>query len=172
MKPNIDPGGRMRRRALMTVALSVAILASVLLLTKGGQASADLDYFAGAWNVSLRADPNVSFRWEVKKDIDGSWLSGTVERGGATITRDFWRQNGAALDRYAFTTNGAYVQISSLGWEGTRLIFRGTLSDRNGEVAVRETITKLDARKFTAIWERQEKDGNWTVFGDEICTKL
>lgn len=160
------------RRALIALAVSGAILASVLLLSKDGRAAADMDYFEGVWTVSVRNDPATSFRWELKKDLDASWLSGTVERGGAKITRDFWRQTGAAVDRYAFTTNGNYLQVRSSGWEGGRLVFRGTISDGSGESAVRETITRVDANKFTALWERQEKDGKWIVFGDEICTKL
>lgn len=162
---------RWLRLAIIAVTVSGAILASMLLLSKDGRASSDLDYFEGIWTVSLRNDPATSFRWELKKDLDGSWLSGTVDRGGAKITRDFWRQNGTAIDRYAFTTNGTFVQVRSSGWEGGRLIFRGTLTDGRVESAVRETITKVDERKFTAVWERKEKDGKWTVFGDEICTR-
>lgn len=160
----------MKRNLAIIAFVLIAIFAGVSLLSDSSAAS-DLDYFKGRWTVAMRNDPKTSFLWEVTADLDGSWLSGSVEINGTKITRDHWRQNARGIERYAFTSNGVFVSLRSSGWEGDRLIFRGKLSDQNGEVEVRETITKANAQKFTAVWERLEKDGKWTVFGDEICTR-
>jgi hypothetical protein len=131
----------------------------------------DLDYFKGNWTVVMRNNPAQKFTWSIKEDLNNSWLSGVVEQNGQRISTDFWRINGKKIERFAFTGNSIFVKIESAGWEGNKMIMTGVSSDPSGETKVRETITKSSERVFNAIWEMQGRDGAWTVFADEICTR-
>ncbi len=158
--------------------LIIAVISILVLITAGGfylttesNSASYLDYFKGKWTVTLKNNPKISFDWTVKEDLDKSWLGGVVEQGGQKISTDFWRQTGKRIERFAFTSNSTFVKIESPGWNGNQMIFNGTMSDGAGETKVRETITKVNDKQFNALWKREGKDGKWTVFGDEICTK-
>ncbi|MBX7170033.1 MAG: hypothetical protein K1X72_03675 [Pyrinomonadaceae bacterium] len=131
----------------------------------------DIDCFKGNWTVKLRNNPNQSFSWKVSEDLNQSWLHGVVEQNGNKISTDFWRQNGKKIERFAFTGNSVFVKIESEGWEADKLILKGSMSDKSGENKIRETITKVSEREFNALWEMENSEGKWIVFGDEICTK-
>ncbi|MDT4895940.1 MAG: hypothetical protein QOH25_1017 [Acidobacteriota bacterium] len=134
-------------------------------------ASTDLDYFKGEWVVTMRSNPNLSFRWTVKEDLSGGWLSGVVERNGQKVSTDFWRRSGNRIERFAFTTDGAFVRLDGAGWEGNQLALKGVTSGREGETKIRETITRVNDRQFQALWEKENTDGKWIVFADEICVR-
>ncbi len=163
---------RIRQNKLVFVVVLAALLATAgFYSTRESGSASELDYFKGTWTVTLRSNPKTSFKWTVAEDLDKSWLGGAVTRDGQKITKDFWRQTGKRIERFAFTSASTFVRLESTGWSGDQLIFTGTLSDGAGETKVRETITKVSERQFNALWERAEKDGRWVVFGDEICTK-
>lgn len=130
-----------------------------------------IDYFKGQWTVALRNNPKASFRWTVKEELQGGWLMGVVEQDGQKVSTDFWRQSGKKIERFAFTADGTFVRIESDGWESKRLVFTGVASDKTGEAKVRETITIVNDRQFSALWERETAGGKWVTFSDEICTK-
>ena len=88
------------------------------------------------------------------------------------ITNDYWRMKGGSVERFAFSTDGLTLRVSSPGWQGEKLILSGVASTRSGEFNVRETITKISATKFLALWERQDDGGKWVVFSDETCTSV
>jgi len=134
-------------------------------------AQSDIDYFKGTWTVAVRGGPAGGFKWEVKPGLDGSWLAGSVTREGRAISNDYWRQDGKRIERFAFSSNGLFIKVSSAGWNGNQLVFTGTGGSAGTEFNVRETLTKIDPKKFSALWERQEADGKWIVFSDETCTK-
>lgn len=133
--------------------------------------STDIGCFKGIWTVKLRNNLNQSFSWKVIEDLNQSWLNGVVEQNGYKISTDFWRQNGKKIERFAFTDNSVFVKLESDGWEADKLILKGSMSDKSGEIVIRETITKINEREFNALWEMENPDGKWTVFGDEICSK-
>lgn len=135
------------------------------------QNATDLDYFKGNWTVKMRNNPAQSFSWTVKDGLDGSWLNGIVEQNGNSISTDFWRQSETKIERFAFTGKSVFVRIESQGWEGNKMILSGIMSDKSGETKIRETITKISENQFNALWEMENADGKWTVFGDEICIK-
>jgi hypothetical protein len=112
-----------------------------------------------------------SFTWTTKEVLDGSWLGGRVESGGSMISSDMWRQTPKGIERFAFSSDGLFVRLTSPGWVGSKLVFTGTAGDATGEFPVRETITKLSDTKMHALWERQGADGKWSVFSDEMCTR-
>lgn len=153
------------------ILLSALITTGGFFLTNESRSASDLDYFKGKWKVTLRNNAKISFNWTVTEDLDKSWLGGEVTRDGQNITKDFWRQSGKKIERFAFTSNNTFVRLESAGWNGDKLIFSGTLSDGAAETKVRETITKISDRQFNALWERADAGGKWIVFGDEICTK-
>ncbi len=134
-------------------------------------APSGLDYFKGTWTVTLKSNPERPFRWAVREDLKGGWVVGVVEQNGERVSTDFWREDGTRIERFAFTTGGLFVRIESPGWDSTRLIFTGVMSDKTGETKVRETITKVNDRQFRALWEMQDNQGRWVVFSDETCTK-
>lgn len=168
-------------RNLICLIVSIAFVATIALLPTDGFSratesfslnnSTNIDYFKGNWVVKMKDNPKASFNWTVKDDLDGGWTTGVVERNGVKVSTDFWRQNDKLIERYAFTSDGAFVKIESFGWESNRLILTGTMSGKSGETKVRETITKVNEREFNALWERENSDGKWIKFSDEICTK-
>lgn len=160
-------------RIAFVIALTALAVGVVLYATKAerSKASTGLDYFKGSWTITLRGNPKAVFKWTLKEDLRGDWLSGVVLQNGEKVSTDFWRQNGKSIERFAFTAGGMFVKLESNGWESGRLIFTGVMSDKTGETRVRETITKVDERNFNALWERAEADGKWVTFADEICTR-
>jgi hypothetical protein len=130
-----------------------------------------IDYFKGTWTVSIKGDTAGDFRWELAEALDGSWLNGRVERGGKGISDDHWRQSDSAIDRFAFTAGKLFVRLTSRGWDHDNLVFTGAADNDTGKFMVRETITRLSADKFHALWERKGKDGKWTTFSDETCVR-
>ena len=134
-------------------------------------AASALDYFKGTWTVALKSNPELSFRWSVREDLKGGWLVGVVEQNGERVSTDFWREGGRKIERFAFTGGSLFVRIESPGWDSGRLVFNGVMSDKTGETKVRETITRVNARQFRALWEMQDGEGRWVVFSDETCTR-
>jgi hypothetical protein len=169
MKTMMKFGQNKLRAVVFSIAALIA--AGAFLPATESNSASDLDYFKGNWTVTMRNNPKISFNWTVREDLDKSWLGGEVTRDGQNITKDFWRQREKKIERFAFTSNNTFVRLESAGWNGDRLIFNGTLSDGASETKVRETITKVNDKQFNALWERQDANGTWTVFGDEICTK-
>lgn len=155
------------------IAFALLACAAFLYATKSSTATAPsgLDYFKGTWRVTLKSNPEQSFRWTVREDLKGGWLVGVVEQNGEKVSTDFWRENGKRIERYAFTSGGLFVRIESPGWESARLVFTGVMSDKSGETKVRETITKVNDRQFRALWEMENAPGRWTVFSDETCER-
>ncbi len=119
----------------------------------------------------MKNNPKESFIWTVKEDLQGGWMAGVVEQNGKKVSTDFWRQDGKKIERFAFTASGKFVKIEGSGWNSNRMILTGTASEKTGESKIRETITKINDRQFYALWEKQNSDGNWITFADEICTK-
>lgn len=161
--------------------ISIAFIIALAFLAAGGffyttktfssPPSTGIDYFKGKWVVTIKSNPQQAFSWTVKEDIGGGWMVGVVEKNGAKVSTDFWRQDGKKIERFAFTADGLFVRIESAGWEPNRLILVGTASDKTGETKIRETITRINDNQFTALWEREGPNGKWSVFSDEICTK-
>jgi hypothetical protein len=65
----------------------------------------------------------------------------------------------------------ASVIAIALLMERDKLVMIGVMSDKTGEAKIRETITRVNERRFQALWEKESPDGKWIVFADEICTK-
>jgi hypothetical protein len=159
--------------------MRIAFMAAIILFAAGliyaaesfsAATATDLDYFKGSWIVTMRNNPQASFHWMVKEDLQGGWLAGVVEQNEKKVSTDFWRRNGSRIERFAFTADGTFVKIAGGGWESNRLVLTGIASDKTGETEIRETITKLSDVKFQALWERNS-GGKWIVFADEICTR-
>jgi len=155
------------------IAFSLLAGGAFLYATKSSTtpAPSGLDYFKGTWTVTMKSNPELSFRWTVRDDLKGGWVVGAVEQNGEKVSADFWREDGKRIERYAFTSGGLFVRIESPGWESARLLFTGVMSDKTGETKVRETITKVNDRQFRALWEMENGPGRWVVFSDETCTK-
>jgi hypothetical protein len=143
----------------------------LILFTLPCLAQSGIDYFKGTWTVTMKDGPEGGFNWNVDSALDGSWLGGVVTREGKEISKDFWRQDGKTIERFAFSSDGFFLKISSSGWNGDKLVFTGSASNKSGEFNVRETITKVNAHRFLALWERQGQDGKWMIFSDETCTR-
>ena len=133
--------------------------------------ASDIDYFKGKWTITMKSNPNLSFIWTVKEDLQGGWMSGIVEKNGEKVSTDFWRRDDRKIERFAFTADGLFVKIESSGWKSDRLILNGISSDKTVETKIRETITKISDRQFNALWEKESANGKWVVFADETCTK-
>jgi hypothetical protein len=167
----IQPDNRMR--IALAIALGALAAGGFFYATKSSSSATppDLEYFKGSWTVALKSNPKESFKWTVKEDLQGGWMVGVVERNEEKVSTDFWRQSDKKIERFAFTSDGTFVRIESQGWESDRLVFTGVASDQKGETKIRETITRVNERRFHALWERQSADGKWITFADEICTR-
>lgn len=157
-----------RERSGISLALALILLLGQIGLAR--TSATDIDYFKGTWTVAIKG-VSQSFTWTTAADLDGSWLGGVVESGGVKVSRDMWRKTAKGIERFAFSSSGLFVRLSSPGWVGNKLIFNGTAGDSAGEFPVRETITKLSDTKMHALWERQGPDGKWSVFSDETCMR-
>jgi hypothetical protein len=167
---NVKRDNRMKRAFSLPLALLVAgFFGAVASLSSA--ASPDLDYFKGKWVVTMKDNPKQAFDWMVREDLRGGWMVGVVEKNGEKVSTDFWRQSGKRIERFAFTADGLFVKIESAGWESDRLVLTGIMSDRAGETKIRETITRVNDRRFQALWEREGPEGKWTTFADEVCAK-
>jgi hypothetical protein len=148
----------MSRKATLTILMLV-------LLSGPAHAAkpADLQYFTGTWQVSIKAGPQTIFTWTLKPDLNAAWLSGTVQSSGSKVSADYWRVKSGKIERLAFTADTMLVKVESPGWSGSKLVFTGTISTPSGSFAIRETISKLDEDHFKALWEdtpTQRKMGN------------
>jgi hypothetical protein len=162
-----------RMRITLAIALTLLIAGGFFYANKSfsSKVSPDIDYFKGSWVVTLRSNPKESFSWMVKEDLNGGWMVGVVEKNGEKVSTDFWRQGSKKIERFAFTADGTFVKIESPGWEADHLVLSGVASGKTGETKIRETITRVNERRFQALWERETSDGKWIIFADEICTK-
>ena len=160
-------------RITFAIALTLLTAGGIFYATKSFSSGtpSGIGYFKGNWIVTLKNNPKESFKWMVKDDLSGSWMVGVVEKDGEKVSTDFWRQGSKKIERFAFTASGTFAKLESPGWESDRLILTGVASEKTGETKIRETITRVNDRRFHALWEKESSDGKWIVFADEICIK-
>jgi len=131
----------------------------------------EITYFVGVWKVTVKGDPNSTYKWTVAPDKNGEWLEGAMEKDGVKTSTDFWRKTDTIIERFVFTTDGTLLRVTATGWKTSTLVMTGIASGKTGNSRVRETITREGEKKFHAVWERQTEDGKWTVFSDESCER-
>lgn len=134
-------------------------------------APADLAYFQGKWNMTVKAEPDTAYTWTVSGDLKDEWVTGVVEKGGERVSTDFWRVNAGVIERYTFTSDGLFIKLVSSGWKSGKMTLNGIANGKAVDFRVRETITKESDKRFRAVWEKQGEDGKWAVFSEEICVK-
>jgi dienelactone hydrolase len=132
----------------------------------------EVDFFKGTWECRIQGSPDNVFRWSVTEGLNNSWLVGFVQVGQNKVSNDFWRLVNRKIERFAFTGDGTFVKVDSNGWKSNKLRFIGSANQKTGEFEVRQTITRNSDREFRALWERIGDDRSWSVFSDELCTKL
>lgn len=163
------------RLKLALAATACVLFASALLFAtqafSHGSAQDGIDYFKGNWVVRMKGNARQSFSWSVRDDLRGEWMTGVVELEGQRVSTDFWRRNDGKIERFAFTSDGTFVRLEGTGWAANRLVLQGAASGKTGETRIRETITRVSDREFRALWETQDREGKWTVFADETCTR-
>lgn len=105
--------------------------------------------------------------------VEGAWLDG---RGHAPALglhiHDRWgidRPTGEIV-RVVFDSSGLWGVIRSKGWDGDTLVLEGDAHAPGGVVRVRETITKVSATEFRAVWESFQ-DGAWSAYSIERLTR-
>jgi hypothetical protein len=158
--------------AVLTIATAAVFASSTRMRDSSVSGVApDLLYFQGKWNITLKADPSVSFIWTVSQDLKGEWLSGVIEKNGERVSTDLWRVNAGIIERYVFTNEGVFIRLVSSGWKSGKLVLSGIGNGKAVDFRVRETVTRLSETRFKAVWERQGEDGKWTVTSEETCTK-
>lgn len=138
--------------------------------------SQELGYFIGRWRVSAR-DPNdgatLELSYGVEETPGGSWLAGAgSSQDGAFAARDMWGRDPETrqLMRVIFDGAGAFAIVRAAGWEGDVLVFEGEAFSAGGSVRVRETITRISADRFDAVWGAL-RDGDWAVYSTETVTR-
>lgn len=135
-------------------------------------ASAGLDYFAGSWIVSAK-DPNTGevtkIPYRVEPTLGGAWLTGFAESAELGFrASDMWGRDSRTgeIMRLIFDDRGVYSIIRSPGWDGDTLVLEGDAHSQGGAVRVRETIRRIGAKEFEAVWEAR-REGRWTPYSIE-----
>lgn len=150
---------------------SIFVIALMFVSARSAAAQSQIDYFKGAWTITLKGSENLNLEWLVVNDTKGPGLLGEVRTNGVKTSTDHWQIFGKKIFRVTMMTSGLVVEMETSGWKGDVLIFTGTASDVGNEFKVRETITKLSGNEFHALWERQEKSRKWNVFSEETCKR-
>ena len=158
-------------KILAAGSLVLLTIAAEAVFASNASLPAELLYFRGKWNITVKADPSAPYTWTVSEDLKGEWLAGTIEKGGEKISTDLWRVNAGVIERYVFTNDGVFIKVVSSGWKSGKLVLSGIGNGKAIDFRVRETITRISDNKFRAVWEKQSDDGKWTVFSDETCVK-
>lgn len=153
----------------MKTILTPLVIVFILVLQAAAQSP--IEYFKGAWTMSVKDNEGQKMEWIVVNDPSRPGLLGEVRTNGIKTSTDHWNLYGKYIQRIAMTMNGMVVEMVSPGWKGDVLIFNGIGNDADGEFKVRETIKKRSATEFEAVWERKDRKGKWTVFSEEICKR-
>ena len=140
-------------------------------------ASADsLAYFVGEWRVSAR-DPGTGETLEMTYAVEpaegGSWFAGRgASSDGAFNARDMWGRDPETgeIMRVIFDGGGTFATVRGPAWEGDRLVLEGDARSTGGVARVRETITRIAADRFEAVWAAY-RDGAWAVYSVETVTR-
>ncbi|HUQ06546.1 MAG TPA: hypothetical protein VM261_28780 [Kofleriaceae bacterium] len=139
---------------------------------------APIAYFVGAWTADAKNPATgqaFTLSYTITPSVDGAWLDGAgrAEELGITVS-DRWGIDGPTGDivRVMFDSSGLWGVVRSKGWDGDRLVLEGDANapGDGGVVRVRETITKVSATEFGAVWESLA-DGAWTVYSIERLTR-
>ena len=153
------------------VIISAAIAYPFLPPLFSSAAAPDLVYFQGTWSLTVKSEPGAIYTWTVSDGLKGAWLTGIVEKGSESISRDLWRANAGVIERYVFTSDGSFIKLVSYGWKSGKMVLNGISYGKASDSRVRETISRESDRRFRSVWEKQGDDGKWTVFADETCSK-
>jgi hypothetical protein len=132
----------------------------------------DLEYFVGTW-IAQCEDPGTGRRftlqYRVDPALDGAWLAGFGESEELGVkVRDFWGRDPITGDvvRIILDNHSTHGVARGKGWEGEILRLEGRARGKEGEIDVRETITRLGPSEFKAVWEAK-LDKGWTTYSIE-----
>ena len=170
------------RPTILVFALSCLLAAPLVASAstpKAGPETAtshELTYFAGRWHASS-LDPQTGERLEITYVVEptpgGAWFAGAGSTAdGAFSARDMWGRDPRTgeLMRVIFDASGAFATVRARAWNGDRLVLEGDALSDNGVVRVRETITRISADRFEAVWEAH-LNGEWVVYAIETVTR-
>jgi hypothetical protein len=76
-----------------------------------------------------------------------------------------WVLQAGYYDRYDWGT------LIATGWEGNKILFRGTISLAGLKVNQQETWTKITSNKFHILYEEQLQDHSWFKIEENIYTR-
>lgn len=161
-----------RMKALAFAALLLLGCASTRSNVAASKPDPDLDYFVGNWVINGE-DPGsgkkFTLNYRIEPTLDGVWLTGFADSPSMPLKiRDFWGHDPATkgLVRIIVDSGANHGVARATGWQGDTLLFEGTAHGDDGELTVRETITKVSASEFKAVWEAKLEKG-WTAYSVE-----
>lgn len=138
---------------------------------------AALDYFIGAWRAEAENPMNgerFTLDYTVAPLPGGQWYlgSGHAPKLGLHI-HDVWGIDPISGDitRTIFDSQQTTGTVTSKGWSGDALVLQGDARAKQGIVTVRETITKVSASEFKAVWEMKTGE-TWTPYSVETLRRL
>jgi hypothetical protein len=166
------------KTALFAIALAAASCGrSPAMTTHGRVAPAQgsipaLDYFIGRWHAEAEnpaTKQRFELRYRVEPMLNGTWYlgTGTAKALGLEI-HDVWGKDAVTgeIVRTIFDSAKNFGTVRAKGWEGDVLVLEGEVASAQGRVRVRETIRRVDADHFEAVWEAL-KDGTWSAYSVE-----
>lgn len=137
----------------------------------------DLQYFVGDWNASVedpRSGTRATLSYRVEPTLRGAWLAGRGHSPELDLTvHDMWGRDAVSgeIVRTIFDSQGIHGLVRSSGWTGDVLTLQGEARTPQGIVHVRETITRIDAATFRAVWEMRVDDA-WVTYSVEQVTRV
>lgn len=158
------------RLAALALGLQLALAGAAVGQTR------DLAYFVGRWDVTSK-DPAGGEVLQVDYTIEaargGAWLAGaSVSKDGSVSARDMWGHDPLTgeLIRVIFDGSGTFATVRSPGWVGDKLVLEGEARSKGGTVRVRETIARVSAERFEALWEAYRNNA-WSAYAVETVTR-
>jgi hypothetical protein len=144
-----------------------------------------LKYFEGSWKCEGKQPagpfgPEHPYKssFKMKKDVDNFWIALEYEQKKSKVHPTPIKAKGfVGFDSAAkkFITigvdnTGGWINESSSGWEGDKLVFTGDGSMMGQKVSFRETYAKKSDKEL--LWTGEMKMGkDWIAVGNDDCKK-
>ena len=145
----------------------------------------ELSYFIGSWQCKGTGyafmgmpEHKTSGAVEAKWVLNNYWLSLRYHESKTAsnphpVEVNFswgWDEQAKKFAAGAVDNTGAYYIQFSPGWEGDKLTFDGDIHAGGMTMKVRDTLTKVSAKKVEHVGEI-EMDGKWSKLDEETCMK-
>ena len=143
-------------------------------------------WFVGDWicegtQHASPMGPGVKFtdRFSFNMALGGSWLIYHIDqmkgpvKGKQTLMGSItWDANAKVHVRRDMNFGGSRVDVTTPGWDGDKLVFRGYMITGDERLPVKQTFTKKGDAAYDSTLEVTGTDGKPTQWEDANCKKV